>query len=108
MINHLLLGESLPDLEPDWQVGHFCSLAGVLRGPAAELVVVRDTYRAMGWRGHHVQTFASIAAALDRDGKGTGGVLLVTTAAHTDVVSGAVDGLDLINELWDNGSPQPQ
>jgi hypothetical protein len=107
VINHILRGESLPQVEPDWRVGHFCSLAGVLRGPAAELVVIRDTYRAMGWRGYHVQTYAAVASALDRDGTGAGGVMLITTAAHADAVRGAVQDLALLNELWDNGSPLP-
>jgi hypothetical protein len=103
---HLLHGATLPEVEPDWRVGHFCSLAGLLRGPSAELVVVRDTYRAMGWRGHHVQTYATLAKALDRDGSAAGGVLLITTAALADTVRKAVSGLALIEELWDNGSPR--
>jgi hypothetical protein len=107
IVDHLLMGKALPEVEPDWRVGHFCSLAGVVRGPAAELVVIRDTYRAMGWRGHHVQTYAALASALDRDGTGAGGVLLITTVADADAVRAAVEDLPLLNELWDNGSPQP-
>jgi hypothetical protein len=107
VINHILLGESLPYVEPDWRVGHFCSLAGVLRGSAEELVVIRDTYRAMGWRGYHVQTYAAVANALDRDGTGAGGVLLITTAVHADAVRAAVENLPLLNKLWHNGSPVP-
>jgi hypothetical protein len=104
---HVLHGAALPASEPDWRVGHFCSLAGLLSGAAAQLVVIRDTYRAMGWRGHHVQTYASVAAALERDGTGAGGVLLITTAELAVDVGAAVADLGLINELWDNGSPQP-
>lgn len=108
VINHVLLGKALPYVEPDWRVGHFCSLAGVLRGSTAELVVIRDTYRAMGWRGYHVQTYAAVANALERDGTGAGGVLLITTAALVDDVRAAVENLALLNELWDNGSPLPE
>jgi hypothetical protein len=104
---HLLHGAPLPAVGPDWRVGHFCSLAGLLSGASAELVVIRDTYRAMGWRGHHVQTYAGVAAALERDGTGAGGVLLITKAGLADTVRRAVTGLGLLNELWDNGSPQP-
>jgi hypothetical protein len=104
---HLLHGAPLPVVEPDWRVGHFCSLAGVLRGPAAGLVVVRDTYRAMGWRGHHVQTCATLAAALERNGTGAGGMLLITPSTLVDVVRAAMDRVDVVNELWDNGSPRP-
>jgi hypothetical protein len=104
---HLVHGAPLPAGEPDWRVGHFCSLAGLLCGPSAELVVIRDTYRAMGWRGHHVQTYASVAAALERDGTGAGGVLLITTAELVATVRNAVTDLALTNELWDNGSPRP-
>jgi hypothetical protein len=108
IVDHLVTGRALPEVEPDWRVGHFCSLAGVLRGSAAELVVIRDTYRAMGWRGHHVQTYASLGSALDRDGTGAGGVLLITTLADADAVRVAVDKLPLLDELWDNGSPLPE
>jgi hypothetical protein len=107
IVDHLLMGQTLPVVEPDWRVGHFCSLAGVVRGPGAELVVIRDTYRAMGWRGHHVQTYATLASALDRDGTGAGGVLLITPIAHADAVRDALENLALVNEVWDNGSPRP-
>jgi hypothetical protein len=70
-------------------------------------VVIRDTYRAMGWRGYHVQTYAAVANALDRDGTGAGGVMVITTAAHANAVRVAVEDPALINELWDNGSPRP-
>ncbi len=103
---HLLHGAALPATEPDWRVGHFCTLAGMLHGPAAELVVIRDTYRAMGWRGHHVQTSTSVAAALERDGTGAGGVLLITTKVYAHAVGEAVADLGLVNEPWDNGSPR--
>ena len=84
-------------------------LAGrMLSGPAAELVVVRDTYRAMGWRGHHVQTYQSLAAALERDGTGAGGLLLITThRTRRRRPRRDGQGLGLINELWDNGSLRP-
>lgn len=107
VMQHLLTGAGLPTVAADWDVGHFCSIAGVLKGPAAELVVIRDTYRAMGWRGHHVQTYQSLADALDRGGTGAGGVLVLCHRPAAPDVLLAVDGLGLVDELWDNGSPRP-
>lgn len=109
LLAYLDAGTPMPDTPGDWAVGHFVSLAGVVHGAVNPLVIVRDTYRALGRRGYHLQPAACVAAALHRDGSGAGGVILAgspdTVAAARIAVHGAVAGL--VEEWWDNGSPPP-
>jgi hypothetical protein len=91
--------------EPDWEVGHFCSLAAVAHGPADSLVAVRDTYKPMGMGGVHVQTPASVAEGLHRDGSERGGVMVMTRPEHRQDVSRIGSQLGLIEAVWSNGSP---
>ena len=100
-------GRRLPSRPGDWSVGHFASLAGVIHGPADELVIVRDTYRQMGSRGYHLQPPTDVAAALDRDGTSAGGILLVAPPADLERLRSAITPFELIEHLWDNGSPAP-
>src|SRR5439155_1352043 len=72
---------ALPPPPADWDVGHFVNLAALARGPAADLVVVRDTYQELGLAGHHLQPPDRVAAALRRDDGHEGGVLAVLAAA---------------------------
>lgn len=102
----LISGTALPARSGDWEVGHFVSLAGVVHGPMGDLVIVRDTYRQLGGRGYHLQPLANVAAALDRDGTGTGGVLVVASSSSIAATRHAVADIGLIEELWDNGSPR--
>ena len=69
--------------------------------------MVRDTYKAFGFGGYHVQEPERVAAALHRDGSGAGGVLLVGGTDTLARAAAALDGLPLVHELWENGSPQP-
>ncbi len=104
---HLAGGTPLPRREPDWDVGHFATLAGTLSGPGGQLVLIRDTYRAMGWRGHHVQTSSAVAAALHRGGAEAGGLLMLAHTGAASEVSDALASVGLISEWWSNGSPEP-
>jgi hypothetical protein len=104
---HLTLGSPLSDIRAEWDVGHFLSLAGLVTGPVSKLVVVRDTYKALGWNGYHLQSPDGLAAALHRDGSGSGGVLLIVTDDLVGPVRAIVGRLSVREELWDNGSPVP-
>ena len=46
-----LRGEDVEPPAADWDVGHFVNFAALVRGPAADLVVVRDTYQELGLDG---------------------------------------------------------
>ena len=57
------------------------NFAALVRGPAGDLVVVRDTYQELGLEGHHLQPPDRVAAALRRDDGHEGGVLAVVESS---------------------------
>ncbi len=100
-----LSGEDVTPPPPDWDCGHFVSLAGVVYGPVRSMALVRDSYPTFGWNMHHVQPFEVLAAALERgDGRG-GGVLLFTAAANGGDVTEAARQRGFDVATWDNGTP---
>lgn len=103
LLNHLS-GKTVEPPESDWDCGHFVGIAGSVGGSEGALLVVRDTYRQLGWDGYHLQPAGAVAAALARgDGK-EGGVLCVCEATATGALGEKLEkaGFDLC--LWDNGS----
>ncbi|HEX2729941.1 MAG TPA: hypothetical protein VHM16_09295, partial [Rubrobacteraceae bacterium] len=100
-----LFGRPLAAPPADWDCGHFLSIVASMSGPGGALVALRDTYRELGWGGHHLQPVEAVAAALARgDGK-EGGVLCVCAPSEADVLSERLraEGFEL--RLWDNGTP---
>ena len=83
----------------DWSVGHFVGLAGLDEGRAGALVLVADTYPAIGHGGVHLQPVEAVAAALE--GRG------VLVIAEPDVARRVAEAAGGTGELWDNGSPIP-
>jgi hypothetical protein len=70
-------------------------------------VIVRDTYRQLGWDGYHLQPAGAMAAALSRgDGK-EGGVLCICEAAAAGTLAGELAGVGFDLRHWDNGSADP-
>jgi hypothetical protein len=102
-----LAGSDVAPPAPDWDVGHFVTIAATLDGPARSLLVIRDSYPQFGWDGHHLQPPEALAAGLDRgDGREGGIALYVADRDRPDVEVAAKDvGFQL--DGWDNGSPQP-
>jgi uncharacterized protein DUF6885 len=98
-----LRGRSAPDPTPDWDVGHYVELAGLITGEGGALVHVHDTYPSLGWDGHHMQPPRAVAAALLRGDGREGGVLVVVPAGRAAEVEALVAGLDLDIGIWDNG-----
>ena len=92
----------------DWDVGHFVNFAALVRGPADDLVVVRDTYQELGLAGHHLQPPDRVAAALRRDDGHEGGVLAVVASAAAPALRERLerDGFELRH--WHNGTPDPE
>lgn len=102
-----LSGRPVEPPRADWDCGHFIGLAGSVAGPGGTLLVVRDTYRELGWDGYHLQPAGALAAALARgDGKG-GGVLCVCEAARAGTLSGKLGAAGFEVRPWDNGSADP-
>src|SRR5205085_6548914 len=59
-----LRGEPVGAPPTDWDVGHFVELIALVRGPGGALVVVRGSYRSLGWGGTHLQRPRPVAAVL--------------------------------------------
>jgi hypothetical protein len=98
-----LAGRPGPDPTPDWDVGHYVELAGLITGEGGALVHVHDTYPSLGWDGHHLQPPRVVAAALLRGDGREGGVLVVVPAGRAAEVESLAAGLDLDIGIWDNG-----
>jgi hypothetical protein len=98
-----LAGRPAPDPTPDWDVGHYVELAGLITGEGGALVHVHDTYPSLGWDGHHLQPPRVVAAALLRGDGREGGVLVVVPAGRAAEVESLAAGLDLDIGIWDNG-----
>ncbi len=88
----------------DWDVGHFCELELLLRGPGGSLVVVHDSYPTLGWNGRHLQPPRAVAAALERDDGNEGGILAVAAVAVAGEVEELARRLGVELGLWDNGT----
>ncbi len=105
LLAYLMSGN--PDLGPpsDWDVGHFVSLLGAIHGPRGTLVLVGDTYRAIGWEGIHLQPVEGLAEALNRTGSGhPSGVILVTSRDDEAAITRRINDAGLEIGTWDNGS----
>jgi hypothetical protein len=100
-----LYGGEVTAAPPEWDVGHFTTVAGLVSGPVRSMLLIRDTYPSLGWGGYHLQPLPAVAAAIDRGDGREGGCLLFLDAA---------DFLEAERELkergfdigpWDNGTP---
>jgi hypothetical protein len=99
-----LAGEEREGPPADWDVGHFCELAGLLRGSGGSLVAVRDSYPSFGLAGYHLQPPRAVAAALARGDGREGGVLAIVEAGRVRDVERLADELGLETSPWDNGT----
>ncbi|MEV1290800.1 hypothetical protein [Pseudonocardia sp. NPDC049635] len=88
----------------EWSVGHFVVVYGREDGPGGTLLALADSYPQLGEAGRHRQPLPRVAAALARDRRRTGGLLLVTAAGHRETAGVAVRAAGLEIEWWDNGT----
>lgn len=100
-----LAGRAVVPAPPEWDVGHFVNVAGMLRGSDRAMVLLRDTYPSLGSGGTHLQPLETVAAAVRRgDGREGGCLLLVRSADASEVeVELTRRGFDI--GPWDNGTP---
>ncbi|MBA2346314.1 MAG: hypothetical protein H0V83_14705, partial [Rubrobacter sp.] len=68
------------------------------------LLILRDTYRQLGWNGYHLQPATAVAAALARDDGKEGGVLCVCQPDTAEALRIRLGEIGLELRLWDNGS----
>jgi len=100
-----LLGHPVEAPPPDWDCGHFLTIAGCLGGPGGSLVVLRDTYPQLGWEGYHLQPAGAVAAALERGDGHEGGALCACETQAADALAGRLGKAGFELRHWDNGSP---
>jgi hypothetical protein len=104
LLDHLQ-GRPVEAPSPDWDCGHFLTIAACVSGPDGALVVLRDTYQQLGWDGYHLQPDAAVAAALARGDGQEGGVLCVCRAPVAETLAGRLGEAGFGVRHWDNGSP---
>ena len=102
-----LAGREVEPPPHEWDIGHFVNLAAAVRGPRGTLLVVRDSYRSLGWEGHHLQPAGALARALARGDGREGGVLCVAFAARAAALEDRLAGAGFELRHWDNGTPDP-
>ncbi|MBD2460375.1 hypothetical protein H6G89_04895 [Oscillatoria sp. FACHB-1407] len=100
-----LEGNPIQPSPADWSVGHFVTLAGIVKGTTRSLVIVRDTYPILGWDGYHLQPPEAIAASLNRDDGTEGGIFLFVATHHQPDVEQQCRQQGWAIEPWDNGTP---
>ena len=99
-----LAGHEVEGPAAEWDVGHFCELTLLLRGPAGALVLVHDSYPTFGIGARHLQPPRAVAAALNRGDGREGGILAIVTAERAGAVEQLAHETGLAVEFWDNGS----
>lgn len=99
-----LAGRSVETPNADWDCGHFLNVAGSIRGPGGSLLILRDTYRQLGWGGYHLQPAGAVAAALARGDGNEGGVLCVCDPGTAEDLRRKLGEAGFEPRLWDNGS----
>jgi hypothetical protein len=100
-----LAGHDVETPPPDWDTGHYVNLAALLRGPVGTLVVVRDSYRSLGWNAHHLQPADALARALQRGDGREGGVLFICPSADDPPLRVRLREAGYAVRHWDNGTP---
>jgi hypothetical protein len=99
-----LRGEAVEGPPADWDVGHFCELELLVRGPGGALVLVHDSYPSLGWGARHLQPPRAVAAALLRGDGRDGGVLAVAALEESGHLEALARDLGLEIGIWDNGT----
>lgn len=104
LLDHLL-GSPVEAPSPDWDCGHFLTIAASLSGPGDTLIVLRDTYEQLGWGGYHLQPPGAVAAALERGDGSEGGVLCVCSASEAVALAVRLKRAGFESRHWSNGTP---
>jgi hypothetical protein len=103
-----LMGAEVERSASEWDVGHFVNLAGLVVGQDRAMVVVRDSYRVLGWDGYHLQPLEAVADALNRDDGKEGGVLVAVNPEASQTLRAALMDAEFELHHWDNGTPYEQ
>jgi hypothetical protein len=90
---------------PEWDTGHYLNLVASLHAGVRSLVVVRDSYRSLGWNGYHFQPADAIARALERGDGREGGVLCICSPEDEKCLRAQLQGGGYELRHWNNGTP---
>jgi hypothetical protein len=104
LVAYLQSGDPSHGPPPEWDVGHFVALLGVVAGQRGTLVVTADTYRSLGWSGIHLQPVERVSDGLDRNGTNSGGIVLFVDADRSTQVEAELTEARFTLAMWDNGS----
>jgi hypothetical protein len=107
LLDHLL-GRPVAPPPPDWDCGHFLTIAACMSGPGGALIALRDTYPQLGWDGYHLQPAGAVAAALQRGDGHEGGVLCACETPAAEELAGRLGEAGFELRHWDNGSADRQ
>jgi len=102
-----LTGTTVRGPAPEWDVGHWVELMGVVSGSKSSMVVVHDTYQSLGWGGLHVQPIRVVVEALSRGDGHDGGLIVVVPSAAAVGVEKDLELAGADVSWWDNGTPEP-
>ena len=105
LLDHLH-GRPVEAPAPDWDCGHFVTVAACMSAAGGALVTLRDTYPQLGWGGYHLQPAGAVAAALERGDGSEGGVLCVCAASAAAELAGRLEKAGFELRHWDNGTPE--
>jgi hypothetical protein len=100
-----LSGAEVERPKPGWDVGHFVSVAGLVRGDERTMVLLRDSYPSLGWGACHLQPLEAVAAAMRRDDGREGGCLLFVSSADAPEAERELVAAGFDIGAWDNGTP---
>lgn len=104
LLDHLV-GRTVEAPPPDWDCGHFLSVAACVCGSGGVLVALRDTYPQLGLGGYHLQPVGALAAALERGDGREGGVLCACDTRAAEALAARLGEAGFELRHWDNGSP---
>jgi hypothetical protein len=104
IVAYLHTGDASGGPPPDWDVGHFVALLGVVTGKRGTLVVTADTYGSLGWDGVHLQPVEQVSSSLHRGGTNAGGIIVFVGADRSSSVAAELKKARFVMEMWDNGS----
>ncbi|MEX2465199.1 MAG: hypothetical protein WD428_04900, partial [Gaiellaceae bacterium] len=99
-----LAGHPVEPPPADWDVGHYVNLVTTVRGAVGSLLIVRDSYRSLGWNGYHAQPPEAVAAALLRGDGREGGVLCICRPEDEKSLRAKLQGGYELRH-WNNGTP---
>jgi hypothetical protein len=100
-----LSGSKIEAPEPEWDVGHFVNVAGLVRADARTMLWLRDSYPSLGWHGYHLQPLEAVGEGIRRYEGHEGGCLLFVASEAAPAIEHELKEVGFDIGGWDNGTP---